>query len=52
MYKDQILANMYPGAIIVFHDGEEEKREARLAASLYGLEQFLEGAQAHRIMRS
>lgn len=45
-YAHQLSANLYPGAIVVFHDGEEEDSQARLAATLYSLDQFLAGAEA------
>ncbi len=45
-YTDQLLENLYPGAIVVFHDGEEENRDARLDATIYSLERFLVGAKA------
>ena len=46
-YSDQLLANLYPGAIVVFHDGEEEDRDARLDATIFSLERFLKGATAN-----
>lgn len=46
-YTDQLLASLYPGAIVVFHDGEGKKRNARLDATIYSLERFLEGAKAN-----
>ena len=45
-YNNQLLTNLYPGAIVVFHDGEEKGRKARLATTLYSLALFLEGAKA------
>ena len=43
-YAQKLLDNIYPGAIVVFHDGEEGNREARLDATLHSLEHFLKGA--------
>ena len=43
-YAQKLLDNIYPGAIVVFHDGEEGNREARLEATLHSLEHFLKGA--------
>ncbi|MEM9234943.1 MAG: polysaccharide deacetylase family protein [Pseudomonadota bacterium] len=45
-YADQLSANLYPGAIVVFHDGEADGREARLAATMVSLEAFLIAAKA------
>ena len=44
-YADQLLASLYPGCIVVFHDGEEENNQSRLAATLFSLDHFLRGAQ-------
>lgn len=46
-YTNQLLENLYPGAIVVFHDGEEKDRNARLDATVYSLERFLKGAKAN-----
>ncbi|RFB04615.1 polysaccharide deacetylase family protein [Parvularcula marina] len=40
-YAGQLARNVYPGAIVVFHDGEAGGREARLAATFISLEAFL-----------
>lgn len=45
-YANQLSANLYPGAIVVFHDGEANGREARLAATFVSLEAFLKSARA------
>lgn len=45
-YTEQLLENLYPGAIVVFHDGEEKDRDARLDATIFSLERFLKGAKA------
>ncbi len=45
-YADLLAANLYPGAIVVFHDGEEDGRAARLDATIYSLELFLKEAKA------
>lgn len=44
-YANQLVSNLYPGAIVVFHDGESGGREARLTATFISLEAFLSGAQ-------
>lgn len=41
-YADQLTASLYPGSIVVFHDGEEENNHARLASTLVSLDRFLE----------
>ena len=45
-YADQLVANLYPGAIVVFHDGEADGREARLTTTLSSLDLFLTAAIA------
>ena len=45
-YARQLSGNLFPGAIVVFHDGEAGGREARLAATLVSLETFLAEARA------
>ncbi|MEM9705186.1 MAG: polysaccharide deacetylase family protein [Pseudomonadota bacterium] len=42
-YADQLLNVVFPGAIVIFHDGEGGGRAARLAASITSLERFLTG---------
>lgn len=46
-YATQLVASLYPGCIVVFHDGEEDRNEARLAATLTSLESFLRKAKAN-----
>ncbi len=43
-YADQISSKLFPGAIVVFHDGEEDNRAGRAAATLKSIARFLERA--------
>ena len=43
-YADSLASGLFPGAIVVFHDGEAGGREARAAATLVSLDRFLERA--------
>ncbi len=43
-YADQLAAGLYPGAIVVFHDGEQGGRAPRLDAALFSLDRFLQAA--------
>lgn len=45
-YTDQLLANLYPGAIVIFHDGMPEGREMRIEATLVSLDRFITEAKA------
>ena len=40
-YADQLASCIYPGSIVVFHDGEENNQQHRLAATLQSLDRFL-----------
>ena len=40
-YANQLARCIYPGSIVVFHDGEENNQQQRLAATLHSLDQFL-----------
>jgi len=41
-YGNTMASNLFPGAIVVFHDGEQGNRQERLAATLISLEIFLQ----------
>lgn len=43
-YGDQMGRAIFPGAIVVFHDGEEDGRRRRAAATLVSLDVFLRHA--------
>lgn len=40
-YATQLASCIYPGSIVVFHDGEENNQQQRLAATLHSLDRFL-----------
>lgn len=45
-YARQLVGNLYPGAIVIFHDGEEDGRGPRAETTLVSLRTFLAGAKA------
>ncbi len=51
-YAEQLLAHLYPGAIVVFHDGDHKGFEMRLDATVHSLDHFLRGvaAEGYRAM--
>lgn len=40
-YADQVASSLYPGAIVIFHDGIYPGRETRFDSTLYSLDRFL-----------
>ena len=45
-YTDGLLKNLFPGAVVIFHDGEEDGRARRAEATLGALERFIREAKA------
>ncbi len=51
IYANQLISSVFPGAIVVFHDGEQ-KGNSRLARTFISLEKFLLGmkSKGYRVM--
>ena len=46
-YANQLLANLYSGSIVVFHDGDHKGFDMRLEATIFSLDYFLSNLSDH-----